>query len=68
MGSMSILHWIILLPLLGVFIIPVAKIFQRAGWSPWLSLLTLVPGVSLVMLWIFAFARWPATDDKPPTA
>jgi hypothetical protein len=35
---------------------------QRAGFSPWWSLLALVPGVNVIALWLFAFGRWPAVD------
>jgi hypothetical protein len=35
---------------------------QRAGFSPWLSLLALVPVVNVIALWLFAFGRWPAVD------
>ena len=35
------------------------RIFHRVGWSPWLSVLFLVPVANLVMLFIFAVTRWP---------
>lgn len=68
MGSMSWIHWIIILVILATYFIPTARIFKRAGWSPWLTLVLLIPLAPLVMLWVFAFARWPAVDDKTPAA
>jgi hypothetical protein len=64
MGVMSWAHWIVLFFtlsfLLGVFGIPVARILKRAGFSPWLALLVLVPTINLICLWVFAFVDWPA--------
>ena len=37
---------------------PYARIFSRAGYSKWLSLLILIPLVNLITIWWFAFADW----------
>lgn len=37
----------------------VARIIRKAGYSWWWSLLLLIPVVNIVMVWVFAFARWP---------
>lgn len=50
-----LLIWIV------VIIVPFWKIFSKAGFSGWLSLLMLLPLVNLIMLYFLAFARWPAT-------
>ena len=39
---------------------PFWTIFTKAGFSPWLALLMLVPLVNLVVLYMVAFSRWPA--------
>jgi hypothetical protein len=39
---------------------PYGRIFRKAGFSPWLGLLMLVPGVNLFMIFFLAFADWPA--------
>lgn len=36
-----------------------AKIFSKAGYSPFLSLLMVVPLANIVMFLVFAFATWP---------
>lgn len=41
------------------FLIPAAKLLQRAGYSPYYCVLALIPGVKIIALWMFAFGRWP---------
>jgi hypothetical protein len=36
-----------------------AKIFSKAGYSPLLGILMIVPGVGLITFFWFAFSRWP---------
>ncbi|MBN9361636.1 MULTISPECIES: hypothetical protein [unclassified Devosia] len=43
----------------AVLVVPFWKIFPRAGWSKWASLLMLVPLLNIVLLWTLAFKRWP---------
>jgi hypothetical protein len=43
-----------------LIIIPYRRIFLKAGFSPWLSLLMLVPLVNLGMLYFLGFAEWPS--------
>ncbi|MEQ8371105.1 MAG: hypothetical protein RIE31_00850 [Alphaproteobacteria bacterium] len=38
------------------------RILQKAGLSGWWALLTLVPPLGVVGVWVFAFVRWPAVD------
>jgi hypothetical protein len=42
----------------AIFIIPLWHICKKAGFSPWLSLLVLVPLGALILLYILAFAQW----------
>jgi len=59
---MAIVHWLVVAVVLAIYIIPAVNIVQRAGYSGWWVLVTLVPLVNIVMLWVFAFSRWPALD------
>ncbi len=43
-----------------LLLVPYWKIFSRAGFPGWMSLLTLVPVVGLVTLYVIAFSEWPA--------
>lgn len=68
MGSASLWHWVIvLIPLaiVGCTIWMMARILRKAGYSGWWSVITLVPIVNLVMLWVFAFADWPMLRGHP---
>ena len=59
MGSLSIFHWLILVVFLLLYLFPTIKIIQKAGYSGWWCLLLFIAPVNLIMLWIFAYARWP---------
>ena len=59
-----IFQLLILLAIGLVYLVPMAKIFSRAGWNPWTVLLLLVPLVNIVMLWVFAYGQWPALKDQ----
>jgi hypothetical protein len=48
-----------------IVVIPYWKIFSKAGFSPWLALLMIVPGVSVVVLWVVAFSPWE-NGQQPP--
>ena len=58
-GSFSVWHLIIVVILALIFIIPYVKIIQKAGYSGWWVLTMFIPLVNLIMIWVFAFARWP---------
>jgi hypothetical protein len=47
-----------------IILIPYWRIFGKAGFSPWLSLLMLVPLVNVVMLYILGFSDWPSLREQ----
>ena len=50
---------ILILVALVVVIVPTWFICKKAGFSPWLSMLCLVPSVGLlILLYVLAFADW----------
>jgi hypothetical protein len=64
------IHWLVILITLLIYGVPLVVILKRAGYNPAWALLAIIPGVALIGLWIFAFARWPvlaAPDAPPPT-
>jgi len=63
MGSLSVWHWLMILIYLTVIIVPCWRIVSRAGYSGAWSLLALVPLLNVILLWVFAFVRWPI--EKP---
>ena len=67
------------IPLMGIFmivvmavvIIPCWFICKKAGFSPWLSLINVIPIGNLVLLYVLAFAEWkvvpaPQAGYPPP--
>ena len=48
---------------LPVVIIPYWKIFSKAGFSGWLSLLILIPFVNLIILYVVAFSEWKVRNS-----
>jgi len=42
----------------AAIIIPFWFICKKAGFSPWLSLLNLVPLGNLILIYVLAFAQW----------
>ena len=63
MHMLSIWHWLVLLVLLCMNLIYVPAV-RKAGFSGWWVVLSVVPVVGLVLLWAFAFARWPAQPER----
>ena len=49
-------------------LIPYWKIFGKAGFSPWLALVMIVPVANIIVLWIVAFSPWKvaAPAARPP--
>jgi hypothetical protein len=41
-----------------------SRAVEKAGYSPWWAALGVVPIVNIVMLWVFAFARWPRIPER----
>jgi len=64
------IHLLILFVFLPVFlvvyIIPYWVIFKKAGFAPALSLLTAIPGVRLIVLYVIAFSDWKFDASRVP--
>jgi hypothetical protein len=52
----------ILSALFSIFVF--GNIAKKAGFTRWFGLLVLVPLVNILVIWIFAFAKWPAVDES----
>jgi hypothetical protein len=55
-------HWLVGLVGFLIFVIPAVKIVQKAGFSGWWVILSFIPLLNVIMLWVFAFARWPLEE------
>jgi len=51
-------HLLIILFFLPLLIIPFWVIFKKAGLGGPLSLLMLIPGLGIIMLYFLAFSKW----------
>ena len=63
MGAVNILH-VLFLVVAFLFIVPVSRILSRAGFKGIWAIFCLVPVANIVLLWVFAFSRWPNLPDK----
>lgn len=59
------IYEMIIIAAIGILVVvPSWKIFSKAGFPGALSILTIVPGVNLLLLYFLAFARWPALRNR----
>jgi hypothetical protein len=49
-----------------ISVIPYWMIFKKAGFVPALSLLTVIPGVKLIVLCVIAFSDWKFDASRFP--
>lgn len=64
-------YMIFIVVLLAIVIIPFWFILKKAGFSPWLALLNIVPLGTLILLYVLAFGEWrvipaPQIGYQPP--
>lgn len=67
MGDISIWQLIIILIMLGLAVmwtLLLARVVSKAGFSTWWALISLVPMLNIIFLWIFAFSKWPAQKSE----
>lgn len=60
-GGWGLFHWLIFVLIIAAFLYPVGLILKRLGFSPFWSVVALVPGFNLIGLWIVALA---ANSDR----
>ncbi len=58
-GGISIWQLIIILFIILIPLLIFRPIAKKAGYSGWWALVMVIPLVNLVMIWVFAFAKWP---------
>jgi hypothetical protein len=63
MSQLTIQNIIGLAIVLPLYLVPLARIFSRAGWNGWMALLFPIPIVGMMLLWVFAFRPWPALSQ-----
>ncbi|MFC4257498.1 hypothetical protein ACFOZ5_00470 [Marinobacter lacisalsi] len=61
-------HWLWLLVMAIVVVVPVWRICQRIGYPGWMGILILIPMINLFLLYFIAFADWPNNRIKDKDA
>ncbi|MEO6823535.1 MAG: hypothetical protein ABI167_02190 [Nitrosospira sp.] len=62
MEGSEIIPWVISFAVF--FVVPFWKLFNRTGFNPVFSIVALIPGGVVLLLWVVAFAKWPASAEK----
>ena len=65
MTFLAIMPFFILIGL-AIVILPLWFICKKAGFSPWLSLINIVPFGSIILWYVLAFAEWKVVPFAPP--
>lgn len=65
MAMMAILPIVILVGM-AIVIVPTWFICKKAGFTPWLSLLVIVPFGGLILLYVLAFSEWKVVPAPAP--
>lgn len=60
-------HWLWMLLIAIVAVIPAWRLCQRVGYPGLLGILILIPLVNIVFLYFIAFAQWPAGKGSSHT-
>ena len=63
--ALTLLWFILFVPLFLVWLWILARICRKAGYSGWWALTTFFPPVFAILIWLLAFADWPL---GPPPA
>ena len=57
-------HWAIFAAIIAAVLYPIGRILNRIGFSPFWSVLMLIPLATLLGLWLLALSDWPLDRDK----
>jgi formate/nitrite transporter FocA (FNT family) len=62
MRSETMEHIVLLFDVVSIMI-PLGQLLRRIGFSRWWILLSFVPIINIVGLWIIAYANWPRDNQ-----
>lgn len=57
-------HWLLFAAMIAAFLYPIGRILSRVGFSPFWSILAVIPVANLIALWLLAFIEWPPAERK----
>lgn len=58
MYAFSIWHWLVVLIIALLWVVPLALVFRRTGKSGWWALLGFLPPWGVWALWTLALSKW----------
>jgi glycopeptide antibiotics resistance protein len=58
LAAIAGVYMVFLILIMAAIIFPFWFILKKAGFSPWLSLINIIPFGTLVLLYILAFGEW----------
>ncbi len=61
--GLSIWHVMIIIVLVLIPVLVFGPVVKKAGFSRWWSLILILPLINLIMVWAFAFMKWPAEEN-----
>ena len=61
--TLEMMEHIALLFYVLAILIPLGELLRRTGFSRWWILLSFVPIINIVGLWIVAYAKWPKDNQ-----
>ena len=64
MAGYGLGHWVAFVVMVAAVLYPIGRILSRIGLSPLWSILTFIPLVNLIALWVLAFSDWPGNSGK----
>ncbi|HYI10051.1 MAG TPA: hypothetical protein VEK57_13410 [Thermoanaerobaculia bacterium] len=59
-GSIGSPELILIFVVVVVVIWPATRICAKAGYSPWLGVVIMIPVANIILLWYLALAEWPS--------
>jgi hypothetical protein len=64
MVGLGIPELLVVLVVSGVVIWPATRVCIKAGYSPWLGILAIIPVANILLLWFLALAEWPSRPGR----
>ena len=61
-ADFSVYQWTVAITAYFIAVLPILLFIptvQKAGFSAWWVVLALIPPLPPIMLWVFAFVKWP---------
>lgn len=62
MGGWGIMHWLMFAAFVALIAYPVGSILKRLGYSPFWAILTFVPLLNIIGLWLVALNARARTE------